>query len=197
LLGALVDDGALVARERRPVLLALKKILADLGPDFFQDEANMRRERIVAQHRVPRLNEIDSTDHRQGEEQNERHGDHRRWREIQLDQQSGGDDHYGRIGNKARAERQQQGTHGPLPVGKITVTSPPEARAGDIIRVKPVSFVRAPGPGDPGPLAAPGWLLAAFSEKWRAPSRWRGRFGPKCSHTGGARRDLAAMPWRL
>src|SRR6185437_10380747 len=75
--------------------------------------------------------------------------------EIQLDQQSGGDDHYGRIGNKARAERQQQGTHGPLPVGKITVTSPPEARAGDIIRVKPVSFVRALDLEIPAPLPHP------------------------------------------
>ena len=42
-LGALIDERALVAGERRAVFFAFEKILADLGADFFEDEADMRR----------------------------------------------------------------------------------------------------------------------------------------------------------
>ncbi len=57
-LGALIDDGALVARKRRAVLLALEKILADFGTDFLEDETDVRGERIVAQHRMPLLQHV-------------------------------------------------------------------------------------------------------------------------------------------
>ena len=39
-----------------------KKILANLGTNLFQDKADMRRKRIVAQHRVPGLEEVDGAD---------------------------------------------------------------------------------------------------------------------------------------
>src|SRR5205807_8989659 len=51
-LGALVDDGAAVAAEWRAVLVALEEILPELGPDRLEDEAHMRRGRIVAQDRM-------------------------------------------------------------------------------------------------------------------------------------------------
>src|SRR6516165_6215716 len=49
-LGALIDDRALVPAERQAVLLILEKILAHLWPYFFQHESKMRRNRIIAQH---------------------------------------------------------------------------------------------------------------------------------------------------
>ena len=57
-LGALIDDGALRARERQPVRLAFEEILPHLRADLLEDEAKMRRDRIVAQDRVPGLHEI-------------------------------------------------------------------------------------------------------------------------------------------
>ena len=57
-LGALVDDRALGARERQSVGLALEEVLPHLRPDLFEDEAQVGGDRIVAQHRVPGLDEI-------------------------------------------------------------------------------------------------------------------------------------------
>jgi hypothetical protein len=48
LLGALIDEGALVAREGRAVLLRLEEILAKLRPDMLENEADVRRDRLVA-----------------------------------------------------------------------------------------------------------------------------------------------------
>jgi hypothetical protein len=53
-LGALVDDGALVAREGSTVFL-FEKILTDLGANLFENKADMCRQRIVAQDGVPGL----------------------------------------------------------------------------------------------------------------------------------------------
>src|SRR5690606_33971216 len=47
-LGALVDDGALLPRERPLVGITLDEVLADLRADRFQAVAEMRRDRIVA-----------------------------------------------------------------------------------------------------------------------------------------------------
>jgi hypothetical protein len=51
-LGALIDDGALVAAKRHAVLLALEEVLPHLGPNLLENEAQMRRDRVVAQHRM-------------------------------------------------------------------------------------------------------------------------------------------------
>ena len=61
---------ALVARERQAVLLALEEILPHLRADFFQQEAQMRGDRIVAQHRVALLREIAKAEQRKGAEHN-------------------------------------------------------------------------------------------------------------------------------
>ena len=50
-LGALIDDRALLARERRLLVVALEEVLADLGPDELEQEAQVADQRIVAQHR--------------------------------------------------------------------------------------------------------------------------------------------------
>ena len=69
-LGALVDDRALVARERQAVGLALEEILPHFRPDFLEQEPQMRRDRIVAQHRMAGLDEVAQAD------RDEREADH-------------------------------------------------------------------------------------------------------------------------
>ena len=54
----LVDDGALVPRERHAALLILEEILADLRADVLKHEAQMPKDRVIAQHRVPGLQQI-------------------------------------------------------------------------------------------------------------------------------------------
>ena len=71
-LGALIDQGAGVAAERFAVLVALEEVLPHLGPDLFQQEAQMRRDRIVAQHRVPLLHQVAQAEQRQRTEQRQR-----------------------------------------------------------------------------------------------------------------------------
>ena len=73
-LGALIDDRALVARERHAIGLALEEILPHLGADLFEDEAQMGGDRIVAQDRVPGLDEVVNAQKGQGAE-NEEAGD--------------------------------------------------------------------------------------------------------------------------
>src|SRR5258707_20226 len=46
-LGTLIDHRAGVAGKRHAVLLALEEVLPHLRPDLFQQEAQMRRDRIV------------------------------------------------------------------------------------------------------------------------------------------------------
>ena len=66
-LGPLVDDGALVARKRHAALVVLEEILPDLGPDILQQEAQVPDDGIVAQDRVPGLEQVPDTDQRQGQ----------------------------------------------------------------------------------------------------------------------------------
>src|SRR6516225_964994 len=54
----LIDHRAGIAGKRHTVLLALEEVLAHLRPDFFEEKAQMRGDRIVAQHRVALLREI-------------------------------------------------------------------------------------------------------------------------------------------
>ena len=109
-LGALVDDGALVAGKRRAVFFAFEKILADLGADLLEDEADMRRERIVAQHRVPRLQHVVGADHRQRDEQDQRNLDEERSvADNEFNQQSRGEQRRRRVKTiEARIQRQQK-----------------------------------------------------------------------------------------
>ena len=112
-LGALVDDGALVARERHAVLVVLEEVLAHLGPDLLQQEAQMCRDRIVAQNCVPGLEEVVQSQNRKtaGESERDRQ-DGQLIRhapcEPSQDQRAGKSDTEQRV---ARPERQQQQPH--------------------------------------------------------------------------------------
>ena len=74
-LGALIDHGAGVAGERHAVLFALEEILPHFGADLFQQEAHMRRDRIVAQNRVALLHQIADAEQCEGAEDNDRDQD--------------------------------------------------------------------------------------------------------------------------
>ncbi len=70
-LGALIDDGALVARKGQGVALILHEILPDLRTDIFEDKAEMPHERIVAQDRMARLDQVPDTQGGQGRKHDE------------------------------------------------------------------------------------------------------------------------------
>ena len=74
----------------------------------------MRRERIIAQHRVPGLNQVPGPDHRQRRKQRERDRDKEpRIPRREFDQKNSGyqqnrsDQQNECVDNKARAQRQQ------------------------------------------------------------------------------------------
>src|ERR1700733_1853232 len=81
--GALTNKRALVARERRAVLFAFEKILPNLGTDLFENKADMRGQRIIAQHRVPGLKHVDRTDDRQCNKHDERNFDKERSKPVE------------------------------------------------------------------------------------------------------------------
>ncbi|MFL5288866.1 MAG: hypothetical protein ACJ8AW_49905 [Rhodopila sp.] len=56
--GPLINHRLAVAAERRAVLLVLEEILPHLRPHVFQQEAQMGRDWVVAQHGVPRLQQV-------------------------------------------------------------------------------------------------------------------------------------------
>ena len=58
LLGALIDERALVAREGCAIFFRLEEILAKLRPNMLEDEADVRGDRIVAQYRVTSLDQV-------------------------------------------------------------------------------------------------------------------------------------------
>src|SRR5690606_4807370 len=58
LLGALVDDRALRARERRGLRIVFQEVLADLRPDELEKKAQIAQDRVVAAYRVPRLDQV-------------------------------------------------------------------------------------------------------------------------------------------
>jgi hypothetical protein len=71
-LRALIDHRAGVAGKRHAVLLALEEVLPHLRPDLFQQEAQMRRDRIVSQHRVTLLHEVANAEQGERAENHER-----------------------------------------------------------------------------------------------------------------------------
>src|SRR3984885_10581314 len=77
-LGPLIDHRAGIAGERHSVLLALEEILPHFGADFFEEKAQMRRDWIVAQHRVALLRQIANA------EQRARAKDHQ-WNDDQVE----------------------------------------------------------------------------------------------------------------
>ena len=116
-LGALIDDRALVPAERQAVLLILEKILAHLWPYFFQHESKMRRNRIIAQHRVSRLNEIDCAEHCQAGKDRNRNEEKRNQPRLphgKPEQQESAGDRCG-VNDESRRERQEQDVHGSHP----------------------------------------------------------------------------------
>ncbi len=58
LLGALIDDSALIAREGSAIIVGFEEILAHLGADFLEEEAEMGDDGIIAQDRVAGLGRI-------------------------------------------------------------------------------------------------------------------------------------------
>jgi hypothetical protein len=73
-LGALVDQRALRARERRRLLVALDEVLAQFRPDVLEQEAQVADHRIVAQDGVARLAPVVQAERRQRAE-GRRHGE--------------------------------------------------------------------------------------------------------------------------
>src|SRR6185295_9398793 len=71
--GALIDDGALVAGKWQAFLVVFKEILPQFGSDFFQQEAQVGGDRVVAQDGVLALKEIAEAHQRQAGEGGERH----------------------------------------------------------------------------------------------------------------------------
>ena len=64
-LGALIDDRALLARERLLVLVALDQVLPDLGADALEEKAHVAENGIVPQDRVVGLGHVPDADGRE------------------------------------------------------------------------------------------------------------------------------------
>jgi hypothetical protein len=76
-LGALVDQGALRPREGQTVIVGLEQILAQLWPHALDQETDMADHRIVAQHRMPSLQQVvDAHQAERGPGQQRRHRQH-------------------------------------------------------------------------------------------------------------------------
>ena len=113
ILRALIDDSALVATKWQAVLFVLKKILAHFRPNFFEQVSQMRRDRIVAQNRVARLNKIDCTEQSQASKDCNEEEEKRSKARLQGNQpgkEQGSADSY-RVRNEAGREWQKQGPH--------------------------------------------------------------------------------------
>ena len=81
----------------------------------------MRRERIVAQYRVPRLDQVVGADHRESDEQNERNFDEdRSVADDEFSQENRGECHDNGKDNETRVEWQKQGAHDVSPPADTT-----------------------------------------------------------------------------
>ena len=111
-LGALIGHRAAVAAERHAVLVALEEVLPELRTDAFEDEAEMRQDRIVAQDGVGFLEEVDRAD--DGEEKGDAEADRQQDR-LRVERQGHGETHgrKNRQGERdeARGEGQKEGRH--------------------------------------------------------------------------------------
>ena len=75
-LGALIDDGALVARKWRAVGVGFEEILPHLGTDRFKQKPQMRENGIVSQDRMARLRNVAQTKESEARSYCERSCDH-------------------------------------------------------------------------------------------------------------------------
>jgi hypothetical protein len=113
-LGALIDHRAGIAGKRHAVLLALEEILPHFGADFLEQEADVRRDRVVAQHRVVLLKQVADAEQGQAAENHQRDGDdiqHLVIDDPETEQQCR-DDTADRQHDEARRERKHQRFHG-------------------------------------------------------------------------------------
>ncbi|MCY1434525.1 hypothetical protein D9M71_505870 [compost metagenome] len=60
-LGSCVDQRALGAGERQAVVVGLQQVLADLRADAFHQVADVAEDRVVAPHRMGRLQQVEET----------------------------------------------------------------------------------------------------------------------------------------
>ena len=112
-LGALIDDGAGVAAERHAVLFALEEILPHFRPDLFEQKPQMRRDRVISQHRVVLLKKIVNADRGQSPEDQDRDQDqieHLVIRDADAEQQHR-EDAARRQDDEARRKGNQQRFH--------------------------------------------------------------------------------------
>ena len=108
--GPLIGQRPFAAAERLTVSIALGKVLADLRPDFFQEETDVSHNWIIAEEAVPRLQKVMRAQQREHNGETEGKpvdGIVERKRQ----QQDRGDECTG-IGRIAPREGQEQVTHG-------------------------------------------------------------------------------------
>ena len=112
-LGTLIDHRALVAGERHARLLVLEEVLPHLRPHVLQEEAQMGRYRIVAQHRMAGLQQVVSTEDSEEAEHQQRRGDEMdpRGYRGQDEQQCRGEQDGQRVEDEARRKCQGQHAH--------------------------------------------------------------------------------------
>ena len=114
-LGALINQGAGVAGKRHAVLLALEEILPHFRPYLFEQEADMRRDRVVAQNRVALLRQIADAEQRQRTEDDDRDEHHLPHLRVMVEnpdsEQQRGNDAADRQHDEAWRERKQQRFH--------------------------------------------------------------------------------------
>src|SRR5258708_21107595 len=131
-LGALIGHRPLVAAERPAVFLVFEEILTHLGSYLFEQKAQMGRDRIIAQHCVPRLDQIASAKNRKPgkyRERNRRKVDRSRIGQN-GEQQRCSQQNAERVNNKAWRECETNHTHR---------VSPPLARSGKDATIETIS----------------------------------------------------------
>src|SRR6516225_6185380 len=122
LLRALINDRTLITGKRRAILFAFEKILTNLRADFFQDETDVCRERIVAEYRMPRLDQVDGADNRQDAEQEQRNPNIERGELKDVFKKKNCRNHqYDRVRDEARLQRQWPFAHRTLPNDPVSL----------------------------------------------------------------------------
>ncbi|MNV49332.1 hypothetical protein D3C71_1412830 [compost metagenome] len=108
-LGALVNDGALRARERRRMRIVFQEILADLGPNELEQEAQIANDGVVATDGMAGLDQVV---HAQRAQHCQRNGGPQP-PERTCESQNGGDGSAGQGQQKGRVTAKHP-THVPL-----------------------------------------------------------------------------------
>jgi hypothetical protein len=129
-LGALIDHSPLVAAERRAVLFALEEIRPHLRPYGLEEKAQMRGDRIIAQHRMAGLQQVAGAEDAQSGEQRERNARDidRRGNRQDGDEQHCREQDAERVADEAGRECQRQHMHG-APLSIVTAAPSLPARS--------------------------------------------------------------------